>query len=240
MKFVTLLHTIVSRFLLLILIIVAIVPTFIMMLMPARIRYRNRVLFWLIDLFYWLVLKCSFVPVRVRGAENIPHEPVVFAANHQSSLDIPLVGLLTHGKPHIWLARSELMKSMLLRWVLPRLAVVVEVNSGSKAMRSLITLMRLVEGADIDVMIFPEGARYVDGSVHEFFGGFVILAKALKRPVVPVRIFGANKVYPPHSFLVKYHPITVVVGKPFVIGDDETDDQFKERVYQWFVAQSEA
>lgn len=239
MKLMQLVHTLLSRLLLLILILISIIPFCVMLILPARIRFRNRVLFWLIDLVYWLSLKLTFVPITIVGAENIPHTPVIFAANHQSSMDIPLVGELTHGKPHIWLARSELMNTFFLRWILPRVSVVVDVNSGQKAMRSLITLMRLVEGADIDVMIFPEGARFTDGSVHEFFGGFVTLAKALQRPVIPVRIFGANKVYPPHTFLISYYPIKVVVGHPFVLGENETDDEFKERVYQWFVSQTE-
>ena len=133
--------------------------------------------------------------------ENIPHQPVIFAANHQSSMDIPLIGVLPHGKPHIWLARAELLKTWFLHIVLRRLAVVADVTSHAKATRSLIRLLKLVEGEDLDVMIFPEGGRFTDDKdLHEFFGGFVILAKALKRPVVPVSIFGVDKVYPPRSF----------------------------------------
>jgi hypothetical protein len=37
---------------------------------------------------------------------------------------------------------------------------------------------------------------------------------------------------------VYWHPITVIVGKPFGFEQDETDDQFKQRVYNWFVEQA--
>ena len=53
-----------------------------------------------------------------------------------------------------------------------------------------------------------------------------------------MRIFGANKVYPPHTFLIYYHPIKVVVGKPMHMQENESDEQFKERVYQWFIEQT--
>ena len=52
-------------------------------------------------------------------------------------------------------------------------------------------------------------------------------------------IAGANKVYPPDTFLVHYYPVKVVVGKPFVLQENETDEEFKQRVYQWFLDQSE-
>ena len=235
-----LLHSIIARLILFVLICIAIVPVLFVMILPARIRYNNKFLFWWLNLFYWAIIKGSLVPVTFVGRENIPSDqPVIFASNHQSSLDIPLVGVLPNGKPQIWLARAELLHSLLLRFILPRFAIVVDVNSPEKSMRSLRELMRVIKGKNTDVMIFPEGGRFTDDGVHEFFGGFVILAKLLKRPVIPVRIFGANKVYPPNTYLMKYHPIKVVVGKPFVLQENETNEQFKQRVYQWFIEQSE-
>ena len=235
-----LLRTLVSRFLLLLLMVVYIIPTLILICIPARWRYNSRIVFWIIHGFYWAVIRFSLLPITYVGTENIPkNKPVIFVANHQSSLDIPLVGYLAKGTPHIWLALQTLMKSPILRWILPRLAVLVNTESKQKAMRSLIQILRFIQGKKIHVMIFPEGGRYTDDDVHEFFGGFVLLAKKTGRPVVPVRIFGANKVYPPKAFLIHWHPIKVVVGKPFVYQDGEDDKVFKQRVYQWFIDQKE-
>lgn len=234
----TVLHTFYSRFLLLLAIIVGFPFIILMMVLPESMRYKNRFLFWGIHLFYTIVIKATWVPITFEGLETIPHEPVIFIANHQSSLDIPIVGYLVHNKPHIWIARLELMRWKLLRWVLPRVSVIVDTASSSKAMRSMIHLMRLVEDKDIDIMIFPEGARFTDNKVHPFFGGFVTLARMLQRKVVPVYIAGVNKVYPPNTFWVHYYPIKVTVGVPVELQKDESDAAFKERVYQWFVAQA--
>jgi 1-acyl-sn-glycerol-3-phosphate acyltransferase len=106
-------------------------------------------------------------------------------------------------------------------------------------MLSLRKIINLVNNHHRNLMIFPEGSRYTDGKIHDFFGGFVMLAKKIGRPVVPVCICGVNKVYPPESLLVYWHPITVVVGTPFVIQPDESDEQFKRRVHSWFVNQME-
>ena len=188
------------------------------------------------------IMRLCFISVKYESenAQSAHKEPVIFVANHQSAIDAPLLGVLAKGKPHIWLAREELMQWRLLRWILPRLTVVVDVNSRQKAMGSMLRLVRLVKGNDIDVMIFPEGARYPDDKMHPFYGGFVVLAKLLKRPVVPVCILGVNKVYPPNTFWMYSHPVKVIVGKPMVLQENETDDAFKDRVHQWFVEHVES
>lgn len=235
----TFLRTVASRFLLLLVMIIAFIPTILFFCMPSRWRYKSRFFFCYIDLIYRAILKCSLLQVEFVGLENIPKNvPVIFASNHQSSFDIPLIGRLTKGAPHVWLALKDLMKSSILRFILPRLSVLVDPSSPWRAVRSLLQVMDLVKGKNIHIMIFPEGGRYTDGKVHDFFGGFAILAKRMGRPVVPVFIHNVQKVYPPNSFLVHWYPIKVVVGKPFVFKDGESDEAFKNKVYQWFIKES--
>ncbi len=238
-KLSVILHTLLSRFLLLLVLLLGLPIVFLMIILPQRYRYQSRIIFWSINFFYWCVIRALFAPISFEGRDNIPDGPVIFAANHSSSIDIPLVGLLTRGKPHAWLAKEDLMSSKLLKWVLPRLAILVDVKSREKAMRSLINLVRLVKGKNIDVMIFPEGTRHPDDKVHKFYGGFVTLSKMLNRPVIPVHISGANRVYPPETFWIISYPIKVLVGKPFTIQEGETDEAFKDRVHRWFIEQSE-
>lgn len=208
------------------------------MVLPARLRYDSTFLFRLTHLFYWAVLRCSLLPISLSGKENLPLGPAIFVANHQSSLDIPLMGILAKGTPHIWLAKHELMESIFLRWLLPLFTVLVDASSPKKAMRSFLQLISLVNGKKRHLMLFPEGGRYTDDTIHDFFGGFVLLAKKLGRPIVPVYISGVNKAYPPDSLWVYWNKITVIVGKPYTYQANDTDEQFKMRVHNWFVAQS--
>ncbi len=231
-------HTLGSRLLLLLLILLFFIPFILLVCLPKKWRF-NRFVFFFVNIFYQSVLTLSFLPITFVGKSNIPDEPVIFAANHQSSLDIPLIGILAQGAPHVWLARHELMGSVILRWVLPALAVVINVLSPKKAVRGLMHAIELAEDGNKHLMIFPEGSRFTDGLVHDFFRGFVILAKRTGRPVVPVRIFGIHKAYPPNTFFMKYHPIKVVIGKPMRMQEGETDNEFKDRVHKWFVMQRE-
>jgi 1-acyl-sn-glycerol-3-phosphate acyltransferase len=232
------LRTIFSRFLLFMLMVLYLPPFLIIMLLPRRWFYRSKLFYWFEEVFYWAVIKFSLLPITFKGLENIPDGQVIFVANHQSSIDIPLVGVLTRRRPHIWIAKEELTESPILRFVLPRVALLVDPFSPFKAMRTLLQAIKVMQEYGLSAMIFPEGTRRIDGNVHEFFAGFVILAKKMKVPVVPVRIFGANKVYPPDTFLVNYYPITVVVGPAFYMEDGEEDEAFKQRVYDWFLKQT--
>lgn len=238
MKFTLIVRTLFSWFLFFILITIFFIPMVIFACIPFEWRFSSKSIFRCVHLFYVMILKCSLLPIKYSGLENIPQEPVIFAANHQSSLDIPLVGVLSKGIPHAFLAKQELVtESWSYRFIVPMISILVDVTSARAAMFSVRKIINLASGYDRNIIIFPEGSRFTDGKIHEFFGGFVILAKKMGRPIVPVCIVGVNKVYPPDSFWVYWHPITVIVGKPFVYQEDDTDETFKQRVYNWFVEQ---
>jgi len=213
------------------------IPCFLMMLLPDRWRYDNKFFFWLSHVFYVASLKAAMIPVTIIGKENIPKEPVIIAANHQSSLDIPLVGSVLNGFPHVWLAKSELARTPLSP-ILRRMAVLIDMSTPQRGLRSLMKAIKLVNGKKRHAIIFPEGGRDINGNtVCEFFAGFAMLAKHTNRPVVPIMIFDAYKVYPPGSYFVHRHPVKVVIGKPIHMKDNEDTDEFRDRVYQWFVRQ---
>ena len=228
-------------FFLLFLCIILFLPFFIaIVIVPKKTLYKSKLFFFIGNIFYRLVLTCSFLPIKIIGQEHIPQSPVIVVGNHQSSLDIPLMGSLLHGRPHTWLATSDLLKTKLQRWLI-KAAINVDVASPMKAMRSLLEAIKTIStNTELSVMIFPEGARFFDGKVHDFFAGFVILARKTNMPVVPVYMHGLHEVYPPRQFLVRRRPVTVIIGKPFVIQETETDEAFKERVHAWFVEQQQS
>ena len=84
-------------------------------------------------------------------------------------------------------------------------------------------------------MIFPEGKRYIDGEIHNFYEGFAVAAKRLNRPVVPVLIKNLNKIFPPDSILIGYEKLEIVIGKPFEYNIENSTEEFKNTVHEWFV-----
>lgn len=236
MQISVIIRTLVSRLLLLILFAVSALPAFIFMMVPERWRYDNKLYYWFVSCFYWASLKCLFLSIRYTGLKNIPDKPAVIIANHQSSLDIPLIGSLVDTSPHIWLATVTLLSSPVLGFVLRRMAALIDMSSPQKGMRSLVNAIKLINN-NKHAIIFPEGGRYTDGTVHYFYGGYVVIAKKTGRPVVPVYIRNAQKAYPPNTFWLRPYPIDVIVGDPFYYGETDTDETFKQRVFEWFLTQ---
>jgi 1-acyl-sn-glycerol-3-phosphate acyltransferase len=185
------------------------------------------------------VLKIAWLPITYIGREHIPHEPVIFVVNHQSSFDVPLIGYLMNKKPHVWLALAILRNSLMLRFVLPKVSILVDMSSPASGLRTLRQAISFVSENPANVIIFPEGGRFTDNTIHPFVSGFALISRKAGRPVVPVLIKGVNKVYPPGSFMVYSHPIVVTVGPVMRVTEQETDDAFKDRVYQWFVTHNQ-
>lgn len=213
-------------------------PLLVLLLLPDRYRYENRWLFWLLDLFYRSIVMATFVPVRVAGKEHMPNSPAIIIANHQSALDIPLVGSTLNAYPHTWYVLSYYLRYPFLGWFIRRMCISLNRDNPSQVAQEFIRGIKLIEGRNRHIIIFPEGARFVDGQVHRFLSGFAVIARTTNRPVVPLFIKDSGKVYPPGTFLIHQFPITVDIGEPFIYEEGETDSQFTERVYQWFVSKS--
>lgn len=237
MPITTILYTLWVRFWYMVILVLTFIPIVILVfLVPQKYRY-NKIYFFASAVLYRAVLFASCVPIRIRGKKNVPRRPAIFVANHSSSLDIMLLGSLCGMHSHVWLAMSWLTNFFAFRYFLPRTAILVDMSSPQKGVRALIKTINLVKERDMHVMIFPEGRRHTDGKVHDFYGGFAILAKKTGLPVIPVRIYNLEKVYPPESFWMHRCPIDVVIGEALSIRDDESDQEFKDRVHDWFIQQ---
>jgi 1-acyl-sn-glycerol-3-phosphate acyltransferase len=204
-------------------------------ILPERLRFRSRLLFTLISWAARLTVRTMFVSVRVQGREYIPQEPVIFVANHESALDIPLLTSIIGVRPHLWYAYWVFFNTPILGFFLRRMSVPVYSEHPTRAARAIVQGMCLARTYNLDSLMFPEGGRYVDGKVHTFFAGFAMIAKKLGLRVVPVMIRNTGKVYPPYSFLLYPHPVDVEIGTPFAREEQETSEEFTSRVYQWFV-----
>jgi len=204
------------------------------MCIPKKYRLKNRFVFFVVDSLYKAVLFCLFVPISIYGNERIPDRSSIFIANHQSALDIPLLGSLVHGAPHIWLARSDATAYRIVRFFYSLIAIMVDLGSPIESYRSMRKLLQIAHDTDLNIILFPEGERHIDGHVHEFVDGFIFLAKKTGRPVVPVCILGVNYVYPPKAFFLNRFPIHVIIGEPVLYQNDDTDETFKQKIVSWY------
>ena len=219
--------------------VVCFVPCVFVACLPEKYRFDNRLYYGAVALFFRVIVWATFLHIKIEGKENIPNEPGIIIANHQSALDIPMLGSLVGTMPHIWLFLKKYTKYPIFGFVARRMNVVVDSSGLRKLVGSIEKAGRLIQGQHRHVLLFPEGGRHIDGSVHRFFYGFAILAQESKRPVIPVIMFNLGKIYPPGAFLLRPHPVKISIGKPFVFEENDTYETFSNRVHAWFVKQVE-
>ncbi|MFT4175721.1 MAG: lysophospholipid acyltransferase family protein [Luteolibacter sp.] len=169
----------------------------------------------------WMLFGSAFRTVfglRVIGEENLITEgPVLVASNHQSFLDPPLIGNL-YKDEMVFLARKTLFRGF-FKWLYKQWNA-IPVDQERPDMASLKTIIRkLKEGHR--VLVFPEGARTLDGNLGEAAPGIGLIAAKSGAVIQPVRIRGAREALPRGSSRIRFSRITVTVGKPIRLTPEE-------------------
>ncbi len=209
-------------------------------ILPRKYAWRDRIIFRMLHVMYWIAIKATFVPVEIIGKENLlRNQRAIYIANHQSALDIPVVGYLACCNPQVWFALEYYVDKPIVGFFIRNIGVAIDRDDAFKAARSLVKALKILEDKPYSFVIFPEGGRFNDGTVHEFLQGYVVVAKRTGLPIIPIYMPNNGAIYPPGSLVVYDHPLKIVVGKPFRYTQEETEDQFAQRVFAWFQAQQQ-
>jgi 1-acyl-sn-glycerol-3-phosphate acyltransferase len=160
--------------------------------------------------------------------------PLLFAANHHSHLDTPL---LVSRIPEPWRHRlvvgaaadyffANAFSSPLSALVVG--AIPIERHKVARRSAALVTRL-LVEGWS--VLIYPEGGRS-DALGQPFRGGAGYLAMRAGVPVVPVHIEGTDRVLAKGRRIPRRRPTTISFGVPLVPAEGEDARRFSVRIEQ--------
>ena len=158
-----------------------------------------------------LVARVLFRLRVVHRERLINHGSAIFAANHESYLDPPVIGSVAD-RAIFFLARKTLLDGAFFGWLLPKLNV-IPVDQEGNDRSALKALIRILRAGDA-VLVFPEGERTRDGRMQAPLPGLGFVIAKTMAPVVPIRIFGAREALPRGSSRLRAHPITVVIGEP--------------------------
>jgi 1-acyl-sn-glycerol-3-phosphate acyltransferase len=164
-----------------------------------------------------LILRAGGVRVKREGGDDLdPSAPYIFACNHQSQFDIPVLhGFLGHD--FRWLAKKELFQVPI--WGAAMRAsgyIAIDRSRGREALRSLSEAAAEI-AAGKSVVIFPEGTRSPDGRLGDFKAGGMQLAIKAGVPIVPVAIRGTHRILPKGKLLVTPGDVAIRVGAPMEV-----------------------
>ena len=124
---------------------------------------------------------------EVRGRHNLPKGAVIVAVKHQSAWDAIALWVLL--KNPVIVVKQSLAKIPLFGWYVRRgNAIVIDRNSGAKALRPMVAAARAAVGEGRPIAIFPEGTRTQVDAHQAYHPGVAALYMQLGLPIVPVAL----------------------------------------------------
>ncbi len=171
----------------------------------------------------------------VRGDEALVglEPPVIFAANHASHIDTPLLlGCLPLRFRHHTVVAAAADYFFDRRWKADAwsfvlAAIPIERTKVNRRSAELAAGL-LTDGWNL--VIFPEGGRSPDGWAQEFRGGAAYLATRTGCPVVPVHLDGTRHVLPKGRRTMRRTRTTVTFGTPLRPDEGEDARRFAVRI----------
>ena len=172
---------------------------------------------------------------HLRGLQG----PVVFAPNHQSHFDVPVIlaALPGHIRKTVAPAMSkEFFKAHFFPDGFTRRQVFIKrlnyylaafffnafpLPQREAGARQTLRYIGEVTGDGYSVLVFPEGVRSQTGEMSPFLGGIGMIGSRLDLPVVPVRLDGVHEILHTKWKMAKPGRVRVRFGAPMRLkGDD--------------------
>lgn len=175
----------------------------------------------------------SWPQLRIEGEQNIPSAgPLLVASNHTSNLDPMLLG--AHFPRTLFaMAKREMYANRLFAWFLAGCNC-IPVDRGGADRRAVSRALDVLRRGG-RLLIFVEGTRSHDGTMHRAEAGIGFLARKSGAPILPLAISGTDRLGPRRGVL-RRREIVLSYGEPFTVDidgpvdDAAVADQVAERV----------
>jgi 1-acyl-sn-glycerol-3-phosphate acyltransferase len=174
-----------------------------------------------------------------------PRTGYAVISNHQSLLDIVMIGGLLFTNFPKYVAKKELSRgipsiSLNLRWGGNAL---IDRKDRIQAFRAIKEMAAKAQDRGVSVVIFPEGTRSRDGRLKDFKRGgtAMMLAAADELPVIPTAISGSWRLAERSMFPVPFGTkVRIRFGDPIERHPDDVDellvtveDQIRTALVEW-------
>ena len=169
-------------------------------------------------------------PLDVRGIEQVPAGPVVYASNHSSMFDIWALSAALPGSTR-FVAKQELAKIPFFGPAMVRAGhVTIDRFNRGKAFEAYERAAQTIKGG-ISTIVFPEGTRSPTGELLPFKNAPFGLAIAAQVPLVPVYVHNTFEILPKGAWRMRRLPIRIRIGEPIATTGLtlEDRDQLRER-----------
>jgi 1-acyl-sn-glycerol-3-phosphate acyltransferase len=183
--------------------------------LPGGLFDRSgRRLHWFSRAWSWLIMKTILSPVKVTGLDKIDtSKPHVYAVNHASALDIPVLYVYLPFQFRI-VFKKELLSYPIVGWQLKRSGqVCIDQQKPTNSIAAIRSAVKSLK-AGMPLVIYPEGGRTPDGEIKPFLPGAFFLAIKAQVDIVPVALVGTYELLPMNTYHIKCRPLEMRVGEP--------------------------
>ncbi len=183
--------------------------------LPGGLFDRSgRRLHWFSRAWSWLIMKTILSPVKVIGLDAIDtSKPHVYAVNHASALDIPVLYVYLPFQFRI-VFKKELLAYPVVGWQLKRSGqVCIDQQKPTNSIAAIRSAVKSLK-AGVPLVIYPEGGRTPDGEIKPFLPGAFFLAIKAQVDIVPVALVGTYELLPMNTYHIKCRPLEMRVGDP--------------------------
>lgn len=207
--------------------------------LSRELRYQGgsgAVLYWVMKhLLLGPLMKLLSRP-KAEGLEHIPESGgAILVSNHVAVADSFFMPLMMPRRV-TFLAKREYftgagLKGRLKKYFFSGVGQVpIDRSSGAAAQAALDTGIRLLSEGNL-LGVYPEGTRSPDGRLYKGKTGVARMALEAEVPVIPIGMFGTNKVNPLGSKMWRPHRVRVHVGPALDFSRYEglAGDRFVER-----------
>ena len=195
---------------------------------PAPLRSKIIGGFAHLIVFYLRVI-CG-LSHNVEGLENLPKEPSVIFAKHQSAWET--FSFQTIFPPQAWVLKRSLLWIPFFGWGLAATRpIAIDRSKARKSLQQVVVQGTKILEEGRWVVLFPEGTRIAPGEFGRFNASAALLATRAKVPLVPV-VHNAGDFWKRRQFAKKPGVITVRIGEPLLPEGLKPRD-LNNRAEQW-------
>lgn len=194
---------------------------------------------------FWarVVIKVSGTRVHVEGLENLKEiKSCILVSNHLSHYDIPIL-FLSLPISFRMVGKMELFRMPLFGQAMRALGFVPVVRDNSEGSQKIFREMEKKFSLGQSVWMAPEGTRFQGAGIGQFKTGAFYLALRTGQPIVPVCIYGTDKVLGKNSLLINVdtwnRDVQVRVLPAFEIAKDDrrSRKELRDEVREKLVAE---
>jgi len=179
----------------------------------------------------------KYANIKTYGMEKIVDikSPIIFICNHLSNADGIVMNRLLKDNNVTFVAGIKLTDNKLTKLGF-HVAKTINIKPNSADKEAISKIVNTLKQGN-NIFIFPEGTRSRNGKMAEAKKGLLLMAKLSKATIVPMGIWGTEKLLPINetdmaSERFNYADVNIKVGEPILIStksEDEDKNQYHDR-----------